>query len=375
MQFVKRIALIMPVVALFLVSCAAPRAKTPDIGEAEVKQEQKRQRMLVIESNIQDQARLMDVMYDIIKRTTSFCENRAMFSGFFFVAKGFYKDEEYREAAVELFDLRDHPKVAHVVPHSPAEKAGMREGDEIVLVEGKLVPNKPEEMKEMIESLPRSRGSISMTVNRDGTPISIEIEQLVCCNYGVQLVPKEQINAATDGERIYVTKGLLRFVRNDTELAAIISHEMAHCVRGHVEMRRANQFAGGFVGLLLDVASVIVGVGGPFPGFYDIGWDIGKLAYSKSMEREADYVSLYIMAVAGYDYNAAPNFYRRLASADPKSIEKSFARTHPSSPERFIAMEKAVKEINDKKSKGLPFIPEEKPVPAPDTVSPDEEEF
>jgi hypothetical protein len=66
----------MPVVALFLVSCAAPRAKTPDIGEAEVKQEQKRQRMLVIESNIQDQARLMDVMYDIIKRTTSFCENR-----------------------------------------------------------------------------------------------------------------------------------------------------------------------------------------------------------------------------------------------------------------------------------------------------------
>jgi hypothetical protein len=38
-------------------------------------------------------------------------------------------------------------------------------------------------------------------------------------------------------------------------------------------------------------------------------------------------------------------------------------------------MEKAVKEINDKKSKGLPLIPEEKPVPAPETVSPDEEEF
>lgn len=373
MQFVKRIALIMPVVALFLVSCAAPRAKTPDIGEAEVKQEQKRQRMLVIESNIQDQARLMDVMYDIIKRTTTFCENRAMFSGFFFVAKGFYKDEEYREAAVELFDLRDHPKVAHVVPHSPAEKAGMREGDEIVLVEGKLVPNKPEEMKEMIESLPRGRDSISMTVNRDGTPISIEIEQLECCNYGVQLVPKEQINAATDGERIYVTRGLLRFVRNDTELATIISHEMAHCVRGHVQMKIANQAVGGFAGLLLDVASVIVT--GYWYDFFGLGRDIGKIAYSKSMEREADYVSLYIMAIAGYDYNAAPNFYRRLASADPKSIEKSFALTHPSSPERFIAMEKAVKEINDKKSKGLPLIPEEKPLLAPETVSPDEEEF
>jgi predicted Zn-dependent protease len=89
------------------------------------------------------------------------------------------------------------------------------------------------------------------------------------------------------------------------------------------------------------------------------------------MEREADYVSLYIIAVAGYDYNAAPNFYRRLASADPGSIKKSFARTHPSSPERFIAMEKAVKEINDKKSKGLPLIPEEKPLPAPETVSPE----
>jgi len=290
MQFVKRIALIMPVMAIFLVSCAAPRAKTPDIGEAEVKQEQKRQRMLVIESNIQDQARLMDVMYDIIKRTTSFCENRAMFSGFFFVAKGFYKDEEYREAAVELFDLRDHPKVAHVVPRSPAEKAGMRVGDEIVLVEGKLVPNKPEEMKEMIESLPRGRDSISMTVNRDGTPISIKMEQLECCNYGVQLLPKEQINAATDGERIYVTKGLLRFVRNDTELAAIISHEMAHCVRGHVRMRIANQAVGGFAGLLLDVASVIVT--GYWYDFLGLGRDIGKIAYSKSMEREADYVSL-----------------------------------------------------------------------------------
>jgi hypothetical protein len=60
---------------------------------------------------------------------------------------------------------------------------------------------------------------------------------------------------------------------------------------------------------------------------------------------------------------------------NPKDIERSFSRSHPSSPERFIALEKAVKEISDKKSKGLPLIPEEKPVPTREKGYSDDDTF
>jgi hypothetical protein len=49
-----------------------------------------------------------------------------------------------------------------------------------------------------------------------------------------------------------------------------------------------------------------------------------------------------------------------MAAEHPKSMENSFAASHPSTPERYVAMEKTIQEIKEKQKLGKPLIPESK---------------
>ncbi|MCM8804868.1 MAG: M48 family metalloprotease, partial [Candidatus Omnitrophica bacterium] len=75
----------------------------------------------------------------------------------------------------------------------------------------------------------------------------------------------------------------------------------------------------------------------------------------KEFEKEADYLGTYIAAVSGYDITNAANLWRKMAAEYPGSTKDIFLATHPSSPERYILIEKTVKEIKEKQEKGLPL--------------------
>ena len=53
-------------------------------------------------------------------------------------------------------------------------------------------------------------------------------------------------------------------------------------------------------------------------------------------EAEADYVGMYILANAGYEYANASDLWRRMSQKDPDAIWLS--TTHPSNPERYVAL-------------------------------------
>jgi predicted Zn-dependent protease len=84
----------------------------------------------------------------------------------------------------------------------------------------------------------------------------------------------------------------------------------------------------------------------------------GAGVYSVEFEQEADYVGLYFMAQAGYKIDEAPNFWRRMATSNSSSI--SMKSSHPTHPERFLALETTVKEIKDKIANNQPLKPEMK---------------
>ena len=88
----------------------------------------------------------------------------------------------------------------------------------------------------------------------------------------------------------------------------------------------------------------------------EMGQSIGATAYSIEYENEADYLSMYILAQAGYNLDDAVNFWRRFAVEVPNSIY-STGGTHPSTAERYVRMESTIKEIKDKISKGEKLIP------------------
>ena len=86
-----------------------------------------------------------------------------------------------------------------------------------------------------------------------------------------------------------------------------------------------------------------------------MGAQASLLAYSPSFEHESDYIGLYILARAGFDYQNAPEFWRLMSRNNPQGIYNR--TTHPTTPERFVAMSKTIEEINAKKAKGLRLLP------------------
>lgn len=150
--------------------------------------------------------------------------------------------------------------------------------------------------------------------------------------------------AATRGNYLFLWTGMLGAVQSDDELAAVIAHEMAHVLAQHVmpnpaeELSSAIASAGGAAasGILTSSGSVAVGAAQLGGALIEEG--IRGLVInpeSRRKEYEADQIGLFLMADAGYDPDAAVNFWER-AARDPAfnggSLE--FLSTHPSSQNR-----------------------------------------
>ena len=191
---------------------------------------------------------------------------------------------------------------------------------------------------------------IRLKIFRNGNKRKISSELDSICNYPIKLSKGDAVNAYADGDQIVITRGMLRFAQNDSELALVIGHELAHNVMGHIDSKMINAIPG----FLLDLAAGFLG------GVYTQGF-FSKLtanAYSQEFEAEADYVGIYMMARAGLNFESAPNFWRRMASIHPGSIRNNHLASHPATPKRFLALEQTVNEIKRKISRGEPITPE-----------------
>ena len=185
--------------------------------------------------------------------------------------------------------------------------------------------------------------------------INAVVQPVKVCAYPVLLdYSSTDINAFADGSRIVLSKGIVRFTRNDNELALIVAHELGHNAMGHIDKQKINTLAGGLGGIALDALLSSAGV---YSGneFGKLGQELGGEAYSVEFEQEADYVGMYFMERAGYNSRGVADFWRRYATETPKSVSKR--TTHPTSPERFIAIEHTHREITGKKTRGEALIP------------------
>jgi predicted Zn-dependent protease len=153
---------------------------------------------------------------------------------------------------------------------------------------------------------------------------------------------------------------LLQFAQSDEEIAAIISHQLAHNARKHV---RTNKIIGGLGGILVgamgfagDIGLALLS-GGSYAtsGFTQLGWAAGNAmagGMSTNQFQQADKDSLYVMASAGYGIDNVPVFWQRVQELnEPEGID-ALRNSHPFLPERSLAMEAAQKEIKEKIQNG-----------------------
>lgn len=341
-----------------LAGCATPATQPVRVDDAATRREAMKQQEIALQTFEEDQARLSRIAYPLVTKAVSLCGAETRFvHGAVFVGKYLYKPEQ-RDAAQAAFGLGDGVQVLRVIPDSPAQRAGLQPGDEVTALAGRPVPRGealPKELGDRLQALAGSGDEFAVEVRRDGAARILRIAPEKACAFAVLLDGGDAVNAFATGRAVAVTRGMLRFVRNDAELALVISHELAHNAMKHIEAKKAN--AG--LGLLLDLAAVAARVDtrGAFSR-------VAGGAYSQEFEAEADYVGLYMMALAGQDIGDAPKFWRRMAALNPGSINAGHSSSHPATAYRMVALEEAAKEIRQKIARGAPLVPEMKKKPA-----------
>jgi predicted Zn-dependent protease len=150
----------------------------------------------------------------------------------------------------------------------------------------------------------------------------------------------DAINAWTDGEAVWITRGMMRFLRGDDELAVVLSHEMAHAYRGHMAYLRAKQI----LGLALAIPATIFG-GQAAGQLTAMLVEAAAKKFDRDQEREADLYGLVWAHKAGFDANVAKGVFRRMAIEMPESVEQGFLSSHPTSAERFLFMERVAEAL------------------------------
>jgi hypothetical protein len=344
--------------SLSLAACVGPQTRSPVANAASTDEETKKQQMLVLDDYLTNYTKLQTVSSRIITSGADMCgEKVAAYYGFDYWNNDSFNSAMKAPAQVK-FNMNEHYKILHVAPTSPAEKSELKQGDNLVSIDNWVVPAGKDAnklIKEKLALLGKNYAPVNMVVSRDGAEVKTSITPVKACDFGVYLAPDDVKNAYADGKNIVVYKGMMDFFKTDEEIALVLSHELAHNSMKHIDAKQKNAIVGGIFGLLLDIAAAGAGVN-TNGEFAKAGAGIAGNTYSVAFEQEADYVGLYLMKKADYDIQHAADFWRRMAVSNSQAI--TIKSSHPTTPERFVAIEATVKEINAKIEKHEPLTPE-----------------
>lgn len=157
-------------------------------------------------------------------------------------------------------------------------------------------------------------------------------------SYRITILNSPAINAfALPGGYVYVTRGLLALATDASEVAAVLSHEMAHVTANHGIERQQREEAE-------VIASRVVTevLSSELAGKQALARSKLRLAaFSRNQELQADVIGVRMLGEAGYDPYAAARFldamgaYARFNAVDPDSDPGlDFLSSHPSTPQR-----------------------------------------
>jgi hypothetical protein len=354
-----------------MAGCAAPTLDLPAVDQPRVKEETRNQRIAIVRDAYRQQLRLNRISHRLGRAAKELCRGREVNQLGAYFSDWDDRASEWLELAIEAthINLHEHGiEVVDVLENSAASRAGLKVGDHIIRIDGAQLPRGKGAMRMFRKNIEQMRTAdsprLTLRIRREAEFLTVPLTAEKACEFPAVLTNSRALNAFTDGEVIYFNRGLARFTENDDELASILAHEMAHITMGHVDARRQNATSGAAVGAIVDLFLMFVVPGYTqaiqmgHPGvFTQMGAEIGASQFSSSFEAEADYIAIYLMARAGYKLATAPNLWRRLAIVRPESTEKQPMASHPTAPERFVLLDRTVREISEKLKRGDPLAP------------------
>ena len=294
--------------------------------------------------------RLAAVGYRLALANSALCDNPVMLTGLMVHNIGDYAPRD-RAAANAQYALTSGFGVLHVVGGSPADRAGLQEGDEIVAVDGvslarfhldairtKASFDRTETFVDDLE-IALAKGPASLTVRHQSDTAELVMPSQPGCGGRFAMIHQGAADAWSDGSYVAVTEAMVRLAADDSELAFVVAHEMAHNIAHDAD--RKNPFGSLLLQFGLGAAPV------------------------KQAEIRADTAAVTFMANAGYDV-AAPE---RLLRKSGGSHWMDLAITHPGIGRRITIVRAAAALVDPRLAAGQAVLKSEAgPYPAGTTI-------
>ena len=158
-------------------------------------------------------------------------------------------------------------------------------------------------------------------------------------NWTFNLVQDKQANAwCMPGGLIVVYEGILPITQDESSLAIVMGHEIAHAVARHSAEQMSTQMKQQYG---LQIGTAILGGLGMGTNTSSLigaivanGFNFKNLSYSRDHESEADHMGLIFAAMAGYDPQTAVTFWQRMAASKTNTTSE-FLSDHPSDETRI----------------------------------------
>lgn len=150
------------------------------------------------------------------------------------------------------------------------------------------------------------------------------------------------INAfALPGGKVAFYTGILPLCGGEEGVAVVMGHEVAHVIARHGAERISQGIATNLAGAALQSAvseKTVEAQAAILQGYGLVATAGVLLPFSRKHEYEADYIGLILMAKAGYNPEAAIDFWKRMTELSKGKSIPEFLSTHPSDEKRIEAM-------------------------------------
>ena len=189
--------------------------------------------------------------------------------------------------------------------------------------------------------------SDSDMIKRVGQRIAVAAERWLNANghqgylddykWEYNLVDDKTVNAwCMPGGKIVFYTGILPIAQNETGIAAIMGHEVAHALANHGQQRMSAAYIQQGLAVAGNIAIEDQQSRDIFNQSYGIGSNVlGMLPFSRSHESQADEIGLTLMAVAGYNPDEAAELWKRMKANSGGEAPPEFLSTHPSNDTRI----------------------------------------
>lgn len=219
-------------------------------------------------------------------------------------------------------------KQISIVPNSTLIEESKQSYNEIIKKSTILNDSKAKEIKTVGANMQKAVEAYMTSVNKSSLISNFAWE--------FNLIKDDSVNAwCMPGGKVAFYTGILPYTLDETGIATVMGHEIAHAIANHGNERLSQS-------VLLNFGySVLEEFKNENPTkfrevlyqSFGIGSTLGSLKFSRVQELEADKLGLIFMAMAGYDPSKSVDFWNRMSKSGSANIE--ILSTHPNDAKRI----------------------------------------